>query len=206
VHYAQCIEKFDLTQPCLLQCLVCQGAFHEFDVVMTFTMIEYFWAGHAMMSCMLGQSLTLPLCNTIPKKVSFNACITVPINLIIVIKGLSLEPALSGHAWMVQHRLAFFDIPPSSASSPLCIHHSNSSLGMNYLFLLLTRFSLDLARPRACRKKRKVGIQHHTHIHTPFCITVTSIHHLPRSNYANCSTCTIWGMQQTIVQSAVGHI
>jgi len=185
VHYAQCIEKFDL---------------------MTFTMIEYFWAGHAMMSCMLGQSLTLPLCNTIPKKVSFNACITVPINLIIVIKGLSLEPALSGHAWMVQHRLAFFDIPPSSASSPLCIHHSNSSLGMNYLFLLLTRFSLDLARPRACRKKRKVGIQHHTHIHTPFCITVTSIHHLPRSNYANCSTCTIWGMQQTIVQSAVGHI
>lgn len=63
VHFSQCIEKFGLTQPWLLQCLICQGAFKTFDVVMTFTVIGYLWAGYVVH---VWTKLDTALCNTRP--------------------------------------------------------------------------------------------------------------------------------------------
>lgn len=202
-------EKFHLTQPCLIQCLVCQSAFHE---IWRIDDSHNGWMGRPCTACLA--KAWHCLCVAPYHGI---ACITVPIHIIIIINRLSWDPiyqgnrlswksAVSGHAWLVQRRLAFFGIPPSSASSPLCMHHSNSSLGMSYLFLLLTRVSLDLAKPKACRQSYKIGIQYHTHIYTPCCICITAIHHLPRSKHGNCSTCTIWGMQQAVMLLVTGHI
>lgn len=96
-------------------------------------------------------------------------CVTVPTNIIIFNRH-SWKTAVSGHAWLVQNgvRLTFFGILPSSASSPLCMDNSNSSLGTNYLVLLLTKISFDLARAKACRQNCEVSIQYGTHIYTPF--------------------------------------
>lgn len=143
-----------------LQCLVCQSAFREIwciDDVHN----DWLFMGRTCTACL--DKAWHCLCVTPYHGI---ACITVPINIIIIINRLSWKTAVSGHAWLVQHRLrslAFHLLLPQA----LCVYiTATATLPWIDCSCCWQEFHLTLPDPKpADRNVKSASSTIHTSIH-----------------------------------------